>query len=50
MPQYKLTIKFLDNDINNSMIMYDERQSISRSLHWFRKGAPPGIAGSACTA
>ena len=43
MAQYRLNIRFWESDLQSIEAM---QSGISRTLHWFKKGAPPGIAGS----
>ncbi len=43
---YMLVQYFSDTDFGHMLT----QPGISRSLHWFRRGAPPGIDGSVRTA
>lgn len=41
MAEYRLNIQFLDAGFGHMLT----QPGVSRTLHWFKKGAPPGIAG-----
>ena len=43
---YELKKYLSDTDFGHMLT----QPGISGTLHWFRRGAPPGIEGSTCTA
>lgn len=43
---YRLDVFLLNTD-SGDIFPYP---NVLQTLHWFKKGAPPGIDGSACTA